>query len=328
MRFGVHLPVIGFDEGHDFTLDALTAVARAAVANGYRTVAVNDHLLFGAPWLDGPTALAAVVHATGDLALATTVALPVVRGPVALAKTAAALDVLSGGRMVLGIGPGSSPRDYEAVGVVFDERWPRFDEAARALRGLLRADAPPLAGRWYDTTGIELAPRPPRPDGPPLWIGSWGSPAGLRRVARLADGWLASAYNTTPERFTAGRRLLDDTLPAHGRQPGSVPAVLATGFLCLTDTVTAGERVLREVVAPTVRREVSELRGRLPVGTPEQVAELVAAYAAAGLDELLVWPVVDAVAQIEAFAAEVVPLADRAARSVRPSRGVVGHGSR
>jgi alkanesulfonate monooxygenase SsuD/methylene tetrahydromethanopterin reductase-like flavin-dependent oxidoreductase (luciferase family) len=308
MRFGVHLPVIGIGDDHDFSLDALTTVGRAAVANGYTTVSVNDHLVFATPWLDGPTALAAVVHATGDLALATTVALPVVRGPVALAKTAGALDVLSGGRMILGIGPGSSPRDYDAVGVDFDERWPRFDEAARALRSLLRTDEPPVSGRWYDTTGIDLTPRPPRPDGPPLWIGSWGSPAGLRRVARLADGWLASAYNTTPERFAAGRRVLDDILPDHGRAPESVPAVLATGFLCLTDTAAEGERVLREVIAPTVRRDVADLRGRLPIGTPEQVAELVAAYADAGLDELLVWPVLDTVTQIEAFATEVTPL--------------------
>lgn len=314
MRFGVHLPVIGIGNDHGFSLDALRAVARAAVDHDYTTLAVNDHLVFSTPWLDGPAALAAVLHATGDLVLATTVALPVVRGPVALAKTATALDVLSGGRMVLGIGPGSSPRDYDAVGIDFDERWPRFDEAARALRNLLRADEPPVAGRWYDTTGIELAPRGPRPDGPPLWIGSWGSSAGLRRVARLADGWLASAYNTTPERFATGRRMLDDILPTHGRQPGSVPAVLATGFLCLTDTAAEGERVLRDVIAPTVRRDVADLRGRLPIGTPEQVAELVAAYADAGLDELLVWPIVDTVTQIEAFATEtrrLVPVAGK-----------------
>ncbi|HEX6254183.1 MAG TPA: LLM class flavin-dependent oxidoreductase [Euzebyales bacterium] len=309
MRFGVHLPIIGFGDGDHFTLDTLTAVARAASSHGYRTLAVNDHLLFGAPWLDGPTAIAAVLPASGDLALATTVALPVIRGPVALAKTMSALDVLSGGRVVVGIGPGSSPRDYEAVDIDFDERWPRFDEAARALRGLLRDDAAPVAGRWYDTTDVAITPRTVRRPGPPLWIGSWGSDAGLRRVARLADGWLASAYNTTPERFTAGRARLDDTLRAHGRDATTFPAVLATGFLCLTDTVAEGERVLRDRVAPTVRRPVDELRGRLPIGTPDQVAELVAAYADAGLDELLVWPVTDAVDQVAAFMTEVAPAA-------------------
>ncbi len=307
MRFGVHLPIIGFGDGPACTLDLLTTVTAAAVDRGYHTLAVNDHLLFGAPWLDGPTALAAVLHASGDLALATTVALPVVRGPLALAKTVSALDVLSGGRMIVGVGPGSSPRDYQAVGIDFEERWPRFDEAARALRSLLRDDEAPFAGRWYDTTDRAIEPRPARRPGPPLWIGSWGSEAGLRRVARLADGWLASAYNTTPERFAAGRVLLDDALRARHREADVVPAVLATAFLCLTDTTADGERVLRDLIAPTVRRPVDELRGRLPVGTPDQVTSLVARYVEAGLDELLVWPVTEPVAQVEAFMAEVVP---------------------
>jgi alkanesulfonate monooxygenase SsuD/methylene tetrahydromethanopterin reductase-like flavin-dependent oxidoreductase (luciferase family) len=309
LRFGVHLPIIGFDPAHRFTLEGMIAVAATASGAGYRTLAVNDHLVFGTPWLAGPPAIAAVLHASGDLQLATTVALPVVRGPVALAKTVAALDVLSGGRIVVGIGPGSSASDYAAVGLDFEERWPRFDEAARALRGLLHDDGEPVAGRWYDTTTLRLAPRPVRRPGPPLWIGSWGSEAGLRRVARLADGWLGSAYNTTPERFVEGRARLDAALHLQGRDPARVPAILATGFMCLTDTAAEGERVLREVIAPTVRRPVDDLRGRLPVGTPDQVAPLVAAYASAGLDELLVWPVVDPVDQLRAFMADVVPSA-------------------
>ena len=64
------------------------------------------------------------------MTIATTVCLPVIRGPVQTAKTLAALDVLSGGRLVVGIGAGSSPRDYAAVGIPFEERWPRFEEAA------------------------------------------------------------------------------------------------------------------------------------------------------------------------------------------------------
>lgn len=308
MRFGVHLPLIDFGGHRDaFTLDVLVGVATAALADGYRTLAVNDHLVFATPWLDGPTALAAVLHASGDLTLATTIALPVVRGPVATAKTMAALDVLSGGRMVVGIGPGSSPHDYAAVGIDVDERWPRFDEAAQALRSLLRQDAPPTAGRWYDTRGIDLEPRPARPDGPPLWIGSWGSQAGLRRVARLGDGWLASAYNTTPARFAAGRDRLHQLLADGRRDAARFPTVLATGFLYLANTDAEGEHVLRDVVAPTVRRSPDELRGRLPIGTPDRVAELVQAYAAAGLGELLVWPVADPVTQLRAFMDEVVP---------------------
>jgi alkanesulfonate monooxygenase SsuD/methylene tetrahydromethanopterin reductase-like flavin-dependent oxidoreductase (luciferase family) len=85
-------------------------------------------------------ALAATIDAAADMTIATTVSLPVVRGPVQTAKTLAALDVLSGGRLLAGVGPGSSPRDYAAAGVVFQERWGRFDEAIRVLRSLLGGD--------------------------------------------------------------------------------------------------------------------------------------------------------------------------------------------
>lgn len=131
MDYGAHLPLIDF-EGVRPTLAGLRAYARRAAALGYRFLGVNDHLVLSRPWLDGPMALAATIDAAADMTIATTVSLPVVRGPVQTAKTLAALDVLSGGRLLAGVGPGSSPRDYAAAGVVFQERWGRFDEAIRA----------------------------------------------------------------------------------------------------------------------------------------------------------------------------------------------------
>src|SRR3712207_2112804 len=126
------------------------------------------------------------------MALATTVALPVVRGPVALAKSLAALDLLSGGRLIVGVGPGSSARDYAAVSIPFEERWKRLDESVQALRALWRGEGPPFKGEFYSTEGIVLEPHPAQRPGPPSWSGSWGSEAGLRRSARRGGGWLAS----------------------------------------------------------------------------------------------------------------------------------------
>src|ERR687889_678399 len=152
MRFGAHLPLIDFD-GRGCRPGELGAYVDGARQLGYGTVAVNDHLVFQRPWLDGIVALASVVERSGDMQLATTVALPVVRGPASLAKAAAALDIVSGGRLVLGVGPGSSPRDYDLVGVRFDERWPRFDEAVGTLRAHLNgAAAPPPAPRFSAET--------------------------------------------------------------------------------------------------------------------------------------------------------------------------------
>src|ERR671918_274464 len=82
------------------------------------------------------------IDRSGSMELATTVALVALRGPVPLAKALAALDVLSGGRVVAGVGAGSSERDYDAIGVPFEERWKRFDEATAELRALLQGDSP------------------------------------------------------------------------------------------------------------------------------------------------------------------------------------------
>ena len=200
MDLGVHLPLMEFgDEGQSPV--RLHSAVDAARDNGFAAISSNDHFLFSTPWLDGPTALAAAIERSGEMELATTISLVSQRGPVPLAKTLAALDILSGGRMTAGVGPGSSQRDYDAVGVPFDDRWKRFDEAVAILRALLGRAPRPDETRFYPLPDAELEPAPVQEGGVPVWIGSWGSKAGLRRVARLADGWLASAYNTTPEGF-------------------------------------------------------------------------------------------------------------------------------
>jgi alkanesulfonate monooxygenase SsuD/methylene tetrahydromethanopterin reductase-like flavin-dependent oxidoreductase (luciferase family) len=121
MEFGVHLPQIGWDK-HPFTLDRLIAVATTAQRLGFGTISANDHLVYGRPWLDGPVALAAILAAAPRARLMTSVALPVIRGPFALAKTLGVIDLLSGGRLEAGLGPGSSEADYAVAGIPFSER--------------------------------------------------------------------------------------------------------------------------------------------------------------------------------------------------------------
>jgi alkanesulfonate monooxygenase SsuD/methylene tetrahydromethanopterin reductase-like flavin-dependent oxidoreductase (luciferase family) len=279
----VHLPLMEFgDEGQ--SLGRLTRAVDAARDCGFAAVSANDHFLFQTPWLDGPTALAAVVERSGSMELATTVALVSLRGPVALAKTLAALDVLSGGRVVAGVGPGSSARDYDAVGISFDERWPRFEAAVVELRSLLSADSP-------------LEPAPQRAGGIPIWLASWGSKAGMRRVARLADGWFASAYNTNPEEFAAARRSL----------PDGFPNALVTMWTWITEDAADAERVLRDVMAPMLKRDPEVLRDQLCIGSAERCAQLLSRYAAAGCERVHLWPLGDEPRQIELAATAVLP---------------------
>jgi alkanesulfonate monooxygenase SsuD/methylene tetrahydromethanopterin reductase-like flavin-dependent oxidoreductase (luciferase family) len=304
VEVGVHLPVLDFGD-HPFTLDHLVGVTRTASELGFTGLAVNDHLVFGVPWLDGPIALAAVLAATGTMTLATTVALPVVRGPLPLAKAVAALDRLSGGRLMVGVGPGSSARDYAAVGVDFEERWPRFDEAVVALRALLGPADEPFVGRWYSTVDIAPEPLPTRAGGPPIWIGSWGSDAGLRRVARLGDGWLASAYNVDAGGFADARDRLAAHLAARGR--AELPNALATMFCYLTERRADAEAVLTERVAQVIRRPEDDLRARLLVGDVDTCVEKLIALRDAGVQRVYVWPVGDERRQLELFAERVRP---------------------
>lgn len=305
MEFGVHLPQISWEE-EPFSLHRLIAVATAAERLGFGTISANDHLVYGRPWLDGPTALAVVLAAAPGVQLMTSVALPVVRGPFAVAKSLSAIDVLSGGRLEAGLGPGSSESDYALIGVPFEERWARFDEAVSAIRALWDATGPSFTGRYYDTTGVTLSPSPVRPKGPPIWIGSWGSTAGLRRVARLADGWLASGYNTTPEDFTTAWSILRGMLEENGRDPSTFPCTMATTWLCITDD-DAEARAVIERLARMLRRSVEDVTGRLPIGSAAACVDLLGRYREAGLRRILFWPMRDELHQIERLALEVLP---------------------
>ena len=307
MRFGAHLPLMDFG-GHPYTLAHLASYARRAAALGFDTLAANDHLVFATPWLDGPTALASVIGDSGSMTLATTVSLPVVRGPVQLAKVMTAIDLLSGGRTVVAVGPGSSRRDYEIAGVDFGERWKRLDEAVQVMRALWQPHTEPFVGHFYSTDGIELMPRPAQTGGPPIWIGSWGSDAGLRRTARLADGWLASAYNTTPSEFAVAWAHLQALLADSGKDSGTFPNALATMWFHITGDTAEADRIFRQRLAPTINRPEETLRARLPVGPAPAFAEKLAAFRDAGVQQVLVWPVTDEVRQLELFCEQVFPL--------------------
>jgi alkanesulfonate monooxygenase SsuD/methylene tetrahydromethanopterin reductase-like flavin-dependent oxidoreductase (luciferase family) len=293
MRFGVHLPLLEFG-GEGQSLARLEHAADAARECGFAGLAANDHFVFARPWLDGPTALAAVLGRSGDMDLMTSIALVALRGPVPLAKTLQALDVLSGGRVIAGVGPGSSARDHALLGAPFKERWARFEAATATLRGLLSAEA--------------LAPRR---GGIPIWIGSWGSDAGLRRVARLADGWLASAYNTTPQEFARGRERLARALQARGREPGGFPNALGTMWTWITEDRREEDRVLRDVLAPLLERDPETLRGQLCVGPAGRCAELLSRYAEAGCERVYLFAVGDERRQVELAAEQVVPAVAR-----------------
>jgi alkanesulfonate monooxygenase SsuD/methylene tetrahydromethanopterin reductase-like flavin-dependent oxidoreductase (luciferase family) len=306
MDAGVHLPLIDFG-GAGFSYRRLAGIVDAARECGFAAISANDHFVFSVPWLDGPAALAAVAGRSGGMKLVTTVALASLRGTVPLAKALSALDILSGGRVIAGAGPGSSRAGYEAAGVPSGQRWRRFGEAVRLLKPLLQPGAAADSDTHYARPGAGLSPPPRQCGGIPLWIGSWGSQAGLRRVASLGDGWLASAYNTTPEAFTAAMKHLSGQLERQGRPPGDFPDALVTMWTWITDKRPDAERVLSEVVGPLVKKDPAELRGRICIGSVQECAELLSRYARAGGQRVHFWPAGDENRQVELIAGQVMP---------------------
>jgi len=291
--------------GNPYTLDHLAEYTDVAAQLGFSALSTNDHMVFSVPWLDGPTALAAMIEHSGTMTLATTVALPVIRGPVPLAKTLAAIDRLSQGRLVVAVGPGSSQQDFDAVGIDFasDGATRRVDR--RAAR-LVAAGCRPVRRSLLLHRDITLDPLPMRAEGPPDLGRELGSEAGLRRVARKADGWLASAYNTTPEMFSEAWPRLQDQLAAHGKDRESFPNALATMWFHITESRSEADQVMRER-SPTIHRPEEMLRDRLPVGPAEFFAEKLSAFARAGVQRVYIWPVADEVRQLELFWEKVRP---------------------
>ena len=309
MDYGAHLPVVDF-ANRRFSLEQLTSYVQTARDLGFKAITTNDHLIAARPWLDAPSALAAVLSHSGNMAVGTSVALAVVRGPVHLAKTLAALDLLSNGRLFVGVGPGSSARDYEIMRLNYDERWKRFDEAIQLMRSLWSRDGPEFTGRFYTSEGIDLEPKPMQKPTPPIWIGSWGSDAGLRRVARLGDGWLASAYNTMPDQFEIGLAKLGTYLKTFGKDPAAFPNALVTMFMYITEDKSKAERVLRETIGTLLNRPVEQLFERLLVGSPQDCAEKLAGYKAVGVQRVFIWPTKDELDQLAIFQQKVAPLID------------------
>ena len=141
-------------------------------------------------------------------------------------------------------------------------------------------------------------------------MGSWGSTAGLQRVARLADGWLGSGYNTTPELFAKAWGQLQKFLIAAGKDPAFFPNAIATMWFYITEDEQEAERIINEVLAPAINRPAPELSGRLPIGSASACAEKLAAYQRVGVQRVYLWPLANDLEQIKFFKSQVVPLLD------------------
>ena len=250
---------------------ALVDLAVRAETLGFDSVWVHDHVfnvghvfdrIGGKPYYEPLTLLSFVAARTTRVRLGTSVLVLPYHNPIRLAKTAATLDVLSGGRLILGVGVGSIEQETRAMGSPFAERGAFSDEAIAVMRTLWTEEDPRFEGKYSSFAGMKFSPKPLQKPTIPLVIGGI-SRAAIRRAARIGDGW--HPLGLSPDDLRDGMAVLREEARAQGRDASEIPVSIAMGL-----------------GAPGSRR-------RHALGTdPAEVVRNVKAYAGLGVEALLI----------------------------------------
>ena len=279
-------------------------MARRAEDVGFDSLWVGDHLLYRdhgeepkGPW-EAWSLLAALAAITERVELGPLVAATSFHNPAMLAKKADTVDEISGGRLILGLGAGWNEVEYRAFGYPFDHRVDRFEEAFAIIRGLLRDGRVDFQGTYYRAEDCELRPRGPRPQGPPLMIGSEG-PRMLRIALPHVQSWNAwyAWFGNRPEGLAPLLAKLDAACRDVGRDPATVERTCAV-LVGLTEAVGRPSGDPTDNPTPPL------------TGSPEELADALRAYAGSGIGHVQLILDPNTVAAIEEFA-PVLEILDR-----------------
>jgi alkanesulfonate monooxygenase SsuD/methylene tetrahydromethanopterin reductase-like flavin-dependent oxidoreductase (luciferase family) len=237
------------------------------------------------------------------------------RDPIMLARQAMALDDLSGGRMILGVGAGWAEREHKMFGYNLGDvktRMDRFEEGLEVISGLIRNDETiTYQGRYYQLQEAHLLPRPNRHT--PILVGGNGPKRTLPLVARYADIW--NCQVASPELFRERTLLLDDLINKAGRQKSDVKRTVTLPVICWTDNVSLESIVnaYRQAFPDFASLPTEEIIGfsrnhfAAITGTPDSVIEQMQAYEKAGAEEMMIqWFIVDHIAGLETIAKNVL----------------------
>lgn len=240
------------------------------------------------------------------------------RDPVLLARQAIALDNLSGGRMILGVGVGWQEREHEMFGYQLGDvrtRLDRFEEGLEVITLLLRSDQPvSYEGRFFRLHDALLKPRPERPGGPPILVGASGPKRALPLVARYADIW--SGENMSPQLYHERSSQLGELLLAAGRPPGDIKKTFNTLIFCGRNAAELERRVyiyrgvpaFADMPLDTLFNVLRSTIGNMLVGSPDYIIEQIQLYSAAGAKEVtLDWSGHEDIEGLQLIAEEVLP---------------------
>lgn len=295
-------------------------MAAATEELGFTTLYRSDHFTMPAPPdLDSLELIVSLAYLAGNttrIQFGPLVAPLSFRDPIMLARQAMALDDLSGGRMILGIGAGWQEREHAMFGYPLDDpttRFARFEEGVEVIAKLIRNAEPfNFEGRFYHLRGAHLLPRPARLT--PILLGGSGPKRTLPLVARFADIW--NAPGASPESFARSNTLLNELLIKNGRKPGDVMRSVMFPALCWRDEAEREERLrfLRGPIAPFAGKTDADLLAYFThdlsaiIGSPEVIIQQMRNYAAAGAQEAVVqWWGIDDLRGLRMFAEQIMP---------------------
>jgi alkanesulfonate monooxygenase len=290
-------------------IEELYAYAERAEALGYESLWAWDHVLLGVdpafPILDSVTALAALAARTRRLKLGTAVLVLPMRNPVVAAKALGSLDVISHGRLVLGVAAGWYAREFDAVGVPFKQRGRLFERNLDILMRLWTEDRVSLTVDEFNLREAVMVPRTAQRPRPPILVGGYVD-AVLRRAGAVGDGWLTYFY--TPEAFTRGW----DKVKAFAREAGRDPARLeATNQLAIyvgrsREQTSADMRHWLSTEWDVAAWSESTIDHAIH-GSVDECVEGLRAHVATGVDRIVLIPYRYQLEQIERVAKEVLP---------------------
>jgi probable F420-dependent oxidoreductase len=324
MRFGLRLPTFALGP-RTATLAEMGRYLRRAEALGFEAAVTIDHLLTTPPayactWLEPIALLSALAGVTERIRLGTMVLVLPLRNPVYFAKEWATLDVLSGGRSILGVGVGWADDEFALMGVPRNERGRRMEEGLELLQALWAGDDVTYQGRIYRVRNLTIDPKPVQKPHPPIWIGGgsqpfevvYGQPTPdvtpvLRRVARYADAWVPHS-SATPEMVERDWAVIERAAPEFGRKAADI-RVVYSNFVHL---LRPGERP--EGAVPRLKTfsgmDLAYWREHYLLGEAGEVVERInRRIAAVGgrMDWVVLNPVDWDLEQLERLAAGVLP---------------------
>jgi probable F420-dependent oxidoreductase len=324
MKFGLRLPSFALGE-RTASLDEMGAYLRRAEDLGFESALLIDHLLVAPPayrvtWLEPVALLSALAGVTRTIRLGTMVLVLPFRDPVAFAKEWATLDVLSGGRSILGVGVGWNREEFDALRIPYRERGRRMTEMLEAVTALWAGDRVTYEGEFYRFCDLTIEPKPVQRPHPPIWIGGGTQPSAriygeavqsiepvLRRIAKYAATWVPHS-SATAEMVAADLAAIRSYMTELGRRPDDLSKVYSN----FVHVLRPGEKpdAAARLFSVYSGMDLDYWQQFYLLGEAEAVAERIRAKVEAlgGVDHLILNPLDWDPANLEVLAERVLPL--------------------